>query len=65
MDIRPETILVETHGIFDAPETEVRDKLDRIGYETVNMKIAEERLRDVCEKMGFMYCILYTGECNE
>lgn len=52
MDIRPETVLVETHGMFNAPETEVRDRLDRAGYETVKSKVAENRLRDICEENG-------------
>lgn len=52
MEIRPRTVLVETHGIFDAPESEVRDTLDRAEYETVERMVAEERLRGVCEENG-------------
>lgn len=50
MEVRPRTVLVETHGMFDAPETAVRDTLDRAGYETVESTVAEERLRDICSE---------------
>lgn len=52
MEIRPRAVLVETHGMFNAPETAVRDTLDRTGYETVERMVAEERLRGICEENG-------------
>jgi hypothetical protein len=52
MQIRPRSVLVETHGLFDAPEATVRDRLDRAGYETIKTAVAEERLRGVCGENG-------------
>lgn len=52
MEIRPRSIVVETHGIFDATESNVRDKLNSAGYETAESVVAEERSRKYCEENG-------------
>lgn len=36
LEIRPRTIIVETHAYLDAPEEAVREELERLGYETVD-----------------------------
>ena len=50
MSIRPNTIIVETHGIFDAPTHKVRDILDENGYEISSEEIAEGRNQAECIK---------------
>lgn len=52
MEIRPRAIIVETHGKYGATKADVHDKLASAGYETVESMIAEERIRDTCEKNG-------------
>lgn len=52
MEIRPRAVLVETHGIYGAPKTDVRGKLDNAGYETTESMVAEERLQEDCEENG-------------
>lgn len=46
--VSPRAVVVETHGMLDAPEATVRDRPDEAGYEVINSSVAEERLRDVC-----------------
>lgn len=58
MEIRPRAVLVETHGMYDAPEAAVRDKLDCAGYKIDESMVAEERLRDICEENGIY--VLYS-----
>jgi hypothetical protein len=48
LKIRPRTIIVETHGKFDAPEHLIRQKLDELGYEVV------ERTEDIPEEGVFV-----------
>lgn len=50
MEIRPNAIIVETHGMYGAPEADVQNKLTSIGYDIVESMVAEERLRGVCEE---------------
>lgn len=52
MEIRPRNIVVETHGIYDASEADVREKLSSAGYDTVENRVAEERLRETCIEKG-------------
>lgn len=49
MDIRPEVVLVETHGMFGATERKVRDLLERANYEIIASDIAEMRWKNKCE----------------
>jgi len=58
MEIRPRAVLVETHGMYDAPEAAVRDKLDCAGYKIDESVVAEKRLRDICEENGIY--VLYS-----
>jgi hypothetical protein len=43
MQIRPDLIIVETHGIYDTPESDVRDALGDIGYEVVDTTVESEK----------------------
>ena len=52
MNIRPRNIIVETHGVYGATKADVHNKLARAGYETVESMVAEEQLREACEKNG-------------
>lgn len=52
MDIRPETILVETHGMYGAPREDVSVALNEVGYDVFASTVAEERVRDFCEEKG-------------
>ncbi|GAA0276026.1 class I SAM-dependent methyltransferase [Halobacterium noricense] len=58
MEIQPKVLIVETHGMYDAPELAVRDRLDQAGYEVVESMVAEKRLQSVCEKNGIY--VLYS-----
>jgi len=49
LDFRPRAIIVETHGLYGATESEVRNKLSRAGYDVVERAIAEKRLQTFCE----------------
>lgn len=61
MEVRPRAVLVETHGMFDAPKTTVRDKLDTAGYKITESKIAEDRLPRLCAENGIY--VLYSIRC--
>lgn len=52
MDIRPSSIVVETHRIFGAPEVQIREQAEKLQYTIVEKSIAEKRLRSVCEENG-------------
>lgn len=39
---RPRAIVVETHGLYDAPESAVRERLEAMNYEVVNRGIEYE-----------------------
>lgn len=60
MEIRPNSIIVETHGMYGATEADVRDILSSSGYATVESMVAEERLRCLCEENGIY--VLYSVE---
>jgi len=45
---RPESIIVETHGLHDASTEQVASILDKRGYEVVSSVIADERNREFC-----------------
>lgn len=63
MKIRPRAVVVETHGMFDAPEAAVRDRLDQAGYEIIESMVAEERLRDLCKENGIY--VLWSTSGNQ
>jgi precorrin-6B methylase 2 len=52
MEIRPDSIIVESHRMYGATEADIRDILSSSGYETIESVIAEERLQEVCEENG-------------
>ena len=48
LSIRPEIILVETHGIFNSSTKEIVGLLQNIGYKIVNTEVAEVDLEQYC-----------------
>lgn len=48
MTIRPRTVLVETHGNFDAPSAACKELLRKLGYEVSDLGLAEPRYADIC-----------------
>ncbi|HLA63207.1 MAG TPA: FkbM family methyltransferase [Rhodothermales bacterium] len=48
MTIRPRVVLVETHGVYDAPTPLVRSLLEGLGYRVEDYGLAEPHL-EVCE----------------
>lgn len=48
LSVTPHTILVETHGMLDAPESAVVDRLTEQGYNVINREVAEARVREFC-----------------
>ncbi len=61
MTIRPETILVETHGSHGAPTQEVSCILEDLGYSVKNLGVAEPYLADYCiEKDIFVLAAVKT-----
>lgn len=61
MEVRPRAVLVETHGMFDAPKVDVCDRLNRAGYKIVESNVAEDRLWDECKEKGIyvLFAIQY------
>lgn len=41
LDIRPEVLIVESHGVYDAPTKKVKQKIRDIGYEVKSVREAE------------------------
>jgi len=56
MIIKPDRILVETHGIYGAPTKVITEKLIKKGYNVVNLGIAEPQYQEFCVKNDI--CIL-------
>lgn len=48
MEIRPRALVVETHGMYDAPKSKVEDRIERLGYDVRDYGVAEERVADFC-----------------
>ncbi len=48
MLVRPRVIIVETHGMYDAPTAATRERLGRLGYEVSNLGVAEPRVEWWC-----------------
>ncbi|WP_414837770.1 FkbM family methyltransferase [Candidatus Nanosalina sp. VS9-1] len=42
LEIRPEVLIVETHGVFDSPTEKVKEKILELGYEIESIEEAEE-----------------------
>ena len=58
MDIRPRTIIVETHGVYGSPTEKVTGKLREVGY-TIDTTEPAERgsLESMCHKQDVMVVI--------
>lgn len=52
MSIRPDVLIIETHGMFDAPVSMVSEKMQNLGYNITEPRFAEERLKRFCEENG-------------
>lgn len=52
MEIRPRALVVETHGIYDAPKSEVVDRMENTGYDVQEYGVAEERIAEYCAENG-------------
>ena len=50
MTIRPRAIAVETHGLYGAPTTMVKELLENLGYAVHECGIAEPRVLEECEE---------------
>lgn len=51
MEIRPETLIVETHGMYDAPTRKIETVLATLGYDVSSKEIAMRGdLRDFCRE---------------
>lgn len=50
MNIRPRLILVESHGMNNAPSTEIQEQLENMGYCIVEKKVADVDQLDACLK---------------
>lgn len=48
MTITPEVVLVESHGVFDAPTEEVKEVLEKKSYSVVSEEVADLDLKDAC-----------------
>lgn len=48
MSIRPRTILVETHGMYDAPTKKVQELLASLSYKIVDERVADAGLEEQC-----------------
>lgn len=65
IDIRPRTIIVETHGMYDAPPKMVRSLLEDCGYTVSNETVAiqsDDDRRTFCEKNGIYILV---GQRND
>lgn len=52
MNITPRFLVVETHGIYGATESKVRNLLEQANYDIIARDVAETRLKDKCRKKG-------------
>lgn len=50
MTIRPRSIIVESHGLYGAPSSTLRARLEEIGYKVTNLGVAEIDAEDFCIK---------------
>lgn len=50
MEIRPRGLVVETHGMYEAPKSEVVDRIEDIGYDVQDYGVAEERVAEFCRE---------------
>jgi hypothetical protein len=48
LSIRPRDILVESHGMYDAPASKLEDLLRDLSYSVISKSIADEGIQDFC-----------------
>lgn len=54
MKIRPRVVIVEAHGLYDAPSAEVASLLEEQGFNVTNQVIANQGLEDICKENDIM-----------
>lgn len=54
MDANPRVVVVETHGMYDAPPEKVRTILQRRGYEITRSVVADSSKANFCQEHGVM-----------
>ncbi|MFB1065824.1 hypothetical protein [Natrinema sp. H-ect4] len=54
LEQRPRTILVETHGMHNAPPDRIRSLLENLSYEVVSKGVADDSKSEFCIKNGIM-----------
>lgn len=57
MEIEPRTIIVETHGIFEASVSKIGSIIDSRGYRVIDKCVAEARVRERCLNNGIYVLI--------
>lgn len=50
MKIHPRVVVVEAHGVYDAPSAEVSSLLEEQGYTITNQVLADQGLEDICKE---------------
>ncbi|MCY4732432.1 hypothetical protein KY092_17930 [Natronomonas gomsonensis] len=63
MEIFPRNVVVETHGIYDAPKATVLSKLSDAGYDLIETRVAERRLLEECMRNGIY--VVYAKRSDE
>ncbi|ELZ53471.1 hypothetical protein C467_13942 [Halorubrum hochstenium ATCC 700873] len=63
MDIRPRTIIVETHGVYDSSTEEITEILNEIGYIVQSVELAERgNLESMCRNQDVRVVVAIRGE---
>lgn len=65
MEIRPRVLVVETHGMFNAPLEKITTMIETKGYSITDVSVAEERLREFCVENGVYVVTAINSERNE
>jgi hypothetical protein len=64
MNITPRVILVETHGLFGAPSTKVRQLLEARSYDVLDLGWAEPRLVEPCKEHDIRILAATSRRCH-
>lgn len=64
LEVRPSTIVVETHGFLGTPEEMVRERLDEAGYVVRQSTVAESANAPYCEEHG-IYVLVATPKFEQ
>lgn len=50
LSIRPRVIIVETHGMNDAPSSKIEELLEAMSYSVTSKEVAEKEVEEFCAK---------------